>query len=553
MGAGATERAAWGSKMVSQALDSKYVRVALRSWWLLLLCAGIAGVVAFTTTTRKPVFEATATLVVGRSLQGNPTEANLQGSHLLALTYADLALRQPVLQRVAEKLDVGDGWHDLQGRVEPNTIIDTPFLEITAKASSATEAQTIANEVARQLVEIQASVNRPSTEGPEREQFVRDQLHTLEVKIGAAENQVADAQSALSKPLPPDQERSLKGEVRSLEQLITSWQNAYATLAGFLQDAEQELPQLSILSPALADLTPRTPERYRNTAIAALIGLLFGVVVVTVLDRLRDTVKSQNDVTEELGLTLLGAVRRVGGPRSRKRPFTVEGSSVRAAEDYRIIRSNIMFASDSQAVRSILVTSPPGSGGRSTTVANLGSVMARAGLRTVLLDADLRRPTLHELFGLPRTPGLGDFLRSSDLDIKDIKFSTPIENVHVITSGAPLHNPSDWLDSPRMTALLASLTTAADVVIIDSPPMLAVADAVELATHVDGVLLVLDAGQTGRENALKSVAALRFTGARILGAVLNRVPNWPTYAYAATHAAPTVGPISKVEEGTDSS
>jgi non-specific protein-tyrosine kinase len=178
--------------------------------------------------------------------------------------------------------------------------------------------------------------------------------------------------------------------------------------------------------------------------------------------------------------------------------------------------------------------------------------MAAAGLKTILLDADLRRPTLHELFGLPKTPGLGDFLQSSDVDIKDIEFSTPIENVYVITSGASLHNPSDSLDSPRMTALLASLTTAADVVIIDSPPMLAVADAVELATHVDGVILVLDAGQTGRAIARKSVAALRFTGARILGAVLNRVPNRPTYAYDAHQGSARVRPLSKVEGGTDS-
>lgn len=538
--------------MGSLALD-KYVRVALRSWWLLVLCAGTAGVVAYSTTTTEAVYGATTTLVVGRSLQANPTEASLQGSHLLALSYADLALRQPILQPVADMLDLEGGWRNLRDQVEPNAVIDTPFLEIAAKGSSPTEAQTIANEVARQLVEIQASVNRAGTEGLEREQFIRDQLRMLEVKIDDAENRVAEAQSALSRPLPLDQEQSLKAEVRSLEQLITMWQQSYATLGGFLQGGEQESPPLSILSPAVADLTPDTPQRYGRTAAAAFIGLLFGLVGITLWDRFRDTVKSEIDVTEELGLTLLGAVRKVGGRRPLNRLFTAEGTSVRAAEDYRIIRSNLMFASNSQAVRSILVTSPPGSGGRSTTVANLGSVMAAAGLKTILLDADLRRPTLHELFGLPKTPGLGDFLQSSDVDIKDIEFSTPIENVYVITSGAPLHNPSDSLDSPRMTALLASLTTAADVVIIDSPPMLAVADAVELATHVDGVILVLDAGQTGRAIARKSVAALRFTGARILGAVLNRVPNRPTYAYDVTQASPRVGSISKVEKGTDSS
>ena len=516
----------------------KYIRVALGSWWVLVLCAAAAGATAYTTATTQPVYRSTATLVVGRSLQANPTEANLQGSHLLAVSYANLALGQPILQRVAEELDLEGGSATLRNQVEPNAVIDTPFLEISAKASSPMEAQAIANEVALQLVDIQASVDSDGTESQERDQFVRDQLRTLQAKIEDAETRVAKAQSILSRSPATDTEGALNAEVRSLEQLISVWQQSYATLGAFLEGGEQTAPPMSILSPAVADPTPDTSQRYGITALAALLGLLFGLIGVIWWDAYRDTVKSESDVTEGLGVTLLGAVRKTRGRRRLKRAFTADGTPVRAAEDYRIIRSNLMSANDSRAVRSILVTSPPGSGGRSTTVANLGSVMAAAGLKTILLDADLRRPTLHEVFGLPKTPGLGDFLRSSDVDIKDIQFSTPIENVHLITSGAPLRSPSDSLESTRMTALLASLTAEADIVIVDSPPVLAVADTVELAKHVDGVVLVLDAGQTAQAIARKSVAALRFTGARILGAVLNRVPNRPSYAYDGARPAP---------------
>jgi capsular exopolysaccharide synthesis family protein len=532
----------------------KYLRVALRSWWVLVVCAATAGVVAYTTATTQPVYRSTATLVVGRSLQANPTETNLQGSHLLAVSYANLALGQPILQRVAEALDLDGGWGSLRDQVEPNAVIDTPFLDISATASSPMEARTIANEVARQLVDIQASADSDGTEGDERDQFVRDQLRTLEAKIDDAENRVAEAQSVLSRSPDAQREQSLNAEVRSLEQLISVWQQSYATLGTFLEEGEQNVPPLSILSPAVADPTPDTPQRYGSTALAALLGLLFGVIGLILWDRYRDTIKSESEVSEELGLTLLGAVRTAPGRGRSKRVFTAGGTPVRAAEDYRIIRSNLISAANSKAVRSILVTSPPGSRGRSTTVANLGSVMAAAGLKTVLVDADLRRPSLHELFELPKTPGLGDFLRSSDMDVEDIQFATPIENVYVIPSGSPLPNPSDSLDSTRMTALLASVKAQFDMVIIDSPPVLAVADAVELAKHVDGVVLVLDAGGTARVIARKSVAAVRFTGARILGAVLNRVPRRPTYVYdGANGSGPSTGPISRVKDATDSS
>lgn len=532
----------------------RYVRVALRSWWVMVLCAATAGTVAYVTATTQAVYTSTATLVVGRSLQANPTETSLQGSHLLALSYANLALGQPILQRVAEKLDLEGGWSSLRDQVEPNAVIDTPFLEISAKASSSTEARAIANDVARQLVDVQASVDSAGTEGDARDQFVRDQLRTLQAKIDNAETQVADAQSVLSRSPDADKEQSLKAEVRSLEQFISMWQQSYATLGAFLQEGEQNAPPLSILSPAVADPTPDAPQRYATTALAAFLGLLFGLIGVILWDRYRDTVKSESDVIEELGLTLLGVVRTVPGRERSNRAFTADGTPVRTAEDYRIIRSNLMFAANSRAVRSVLVTSPPGSRGRSTTVANLGAVMAAAGLKTVLVDADLRRPTLHESFGLPRTPGLGDYLRSSNMDPEDIKSSTPIENMSVITSGSPLPNPSDSLDSTRMTALLAWLTADAHVVIIDSPPVLAVADSVELAKHVDGVILVLDAGRTARAIAQKSVAALRFTGARIFGAVLNRVPNRPTYAYdGGNGSTPSTRPISAVKDATDSS
>jgi succinoglycan biosynthesis transport protein ExoP len=360
-----------------------------------------------------------------------------------------------------------------------------------------------------------------------------DQLLSLEGKIDAAEARVTQLQSALSGPLPGGTRQQLTVELQTTEGLIASWQETYANLAAFAED--QAAPrQLTILTPAQPDLTPERPRKLASTAIAIFVGLLFGLGFLTVWERSRDPLMSEDDVSKELELPLLGAVRTIRGRNPQDRLLTRGRSSLPVADDYRIIRSNIQFASNSQPVKSILVTNPPGGQGKTTTVANLGSVMAGAGLKTILIDGDLRRPKLHDLFGLPRGPGLGDFLRSRSVEVEEIERAAPIQNVKVITSGAPLDNPSDWLDSPRMTELLSSLMRRADIVIVDSPPTLAVADAATLAKQVDGVILVIDAGRTSREAARHSVTALEYTGARILGAVLNRAPDRETYSYVST-------------------
>jgi capsular exopolysaccharide synthesis family protein len=516
------------------ALVSRYARVYLRWWWFLLLIAVTAGVVAFTLSGNQVRYQATTTLVVGQSLQeGSPNQDELEASHLLAVTYADLALRQPVLQRVAMELGLGDDWQELQDRVEATAVIDTPLLELTASAESSEEAQEIADEVARQLIDIQDRVTSPGGEDLERQRFVMDRLLLLEGKIDTAEARVTQLQSTLSGPLPGGTREQLTAELQSLEGLIANWQENYASLVAVAED--QAAPrQLTILTPAQPDLTPERPRKLASAAIAIFVGLLFGLGFLTVWERSRDPLMSEDDVSKELELPLLGAVRTIRGRNPQDRLLTRGRSYLPVADDYRIIRSNIQFASNSQPVKSILVTNPPGGQGKTTTVANLGSVMAGAGLKTILIDGDLRRPKLHALFGLPRGPGLGDFLRSGSVEVEEIERAAPIQNVKVITSGAPLDNPSDWLDSPRMTELLSSLMARADIVIVDSPPTLAVVDAVALAKQVDGVVLVIDAGRTSREAARHSLSALEYTGARILGAVLNRAPDRGTYDYVST-------------------
>lgn len=189
------------------------------------------------------------------------------------------------------------------------------------------------------------------------------------------------------------------------------------------------------------------------------------------------------------------------------------------AEAYRSLRTNLEFSSLDNPLHSLLVTSAAPDEGKSTTLANLGVINAQAGKRVILLDCDLRRPRLHELFGLGNNAGVTTAL----LDPKaSLPFqATSVPNLQVMTSGPLPPNPADLLASERMNGLLTQAMAEADLVLVDAPPVIAVTDAALLATKVDGVLLVVSAGQTRREHAQRARELLAKVNANLVGAVLN--------------------------------
>jgi capsular exopolysaccharide synthesis family protein len=208
--------------------------------------------------------------------------------------------------------------------------------------------------------------------------------------------------------------------------------------------------------------------------------------------------------------------------KEEQKPIVASQPQSAAAEAFRLLATNIRLSSVDSHLRTILVTSPASVDGKSVVAANLAVAMASAGLRVVVVDADLRLPRLHDLFGLSRGQGLTDALVQGTTN-GHLK-STGVEGVKVLTSGALLPNPVEAISSPRFNKLLTDLAQEADLVIIDSPPVLAVADTMILAAGVDGVLLVLRAGHTGTQSARRTVEALRQARTRLLGVVLNAVP-----------------------------
>ena len=191
-----------------------------------------------------------------------------------------------------------------------------------------------------------------------------------------------------------------------------------------------------------------------------------------------------------------------------------------AAEAYRTLRTNIQFASLDQPHRILIITSASAGEGKTTTAANFGVVNAQSGMRVVVIDADLRRPALHKIFGLPNTQGLTTALLQ-DQPIASLAQRTRVKNLSVLTSGPTAPNPAELVGSKRMRQLLEHATADFDLVLCDTPPIVAVADAVSLAAQCDGVIFVVRTGLVQYEVIRRTLGQIEAVKGRVLGVVLN--------------------------------
>jgi len=282
---------------------------------------------------------------------------------------------------------------------------------------------------------------------------------------------------------------------------------------------------VSIVETATPSLGPVAPRPIVNAFLGAILLLMVAGVVVVVIEYLDDTVKSPEQAQEISGLPTLGRIERfekLRSPREQLQAATHPRSQV--AEAYRVARTNLTYAIDLGRDRKlVLVTSPGPSEGKTTTTSNLAVVFGLAGHRVCVVDTDLRRPTLHRVFGLENGEGLTNLLLAREPDFERAVQRSIYTNVSVVTAGPLPPNPSELLGSARMQELLERLKARFDVVLLDSPPALVVTDASVLATLVDGIVLVSRAGKT-RSGALRAtVEELAQSGRPIAGVILNRV------------------------------
>jgi len=270
-----------------------------------------------------------------------------------------------------------------------------------------------------------------------------------------------------------------------------------------------------------------------NAALGAIMLLGVAVGLMLLIEYLDDTVKSPEQASEISGLPALGRIEQFDKTRSpRDQLQSAHRPRSTIAEAYRAARTNLSYAIDlGRDRRLVLVTSPGPGEGKTTTVANLAVVFGLAGHRVCVIDTDLRRPTLHRLFGLDNQEGLTNLLLAREPDLERAVQRTVYTNVSAVTSGPLPPNPSELLGSARMQEVLERLKARFDVVLLDSPPALVVTDASVLATLADGLLIVARANHTRTQQLRATVEELAQSGRPIAGIIINRVASREAYYY----------------------
>ncbi len=521
----------------------RVVSSVLRRWWLVLILTITAAGIGYAYSQRiKPVYQATASVIVGQSIEAtNLDSRDILTSERLALSYADISRRQPVLNGTVEALGLPYRWQTLRKRVSVGLVPDTQLLEISVEADSREEAVRIANEIAQQLISLSpASLQNQEVEASAV--FVQQRLLDLQTRIEDNNNRLVELAELLSEARTDEQKAEIQVEINYLEEMAVGWENTYARYLG-LSGSKESANYLAVVDDAYAKVSPIRPSIRLNTIIAAVVGSILAVGVIFVLEVLDDTLKTEDDIAQDLNLTPLGSIGRFERPDFIGQLIVAKEPFSPASESYRMIRNNIQFMSIDKPGRSILVTSPTPGEGKSSTAINLAIAMAQNGYRTILVDADMRKPTLHEVFRFPRGIGLTNQFRSLDPGENIPLWETEINNLQLLTAGELPPNPSELLGSQRMDIIVSSLKDKADMIIIDSPPAAFIADATVLSKRVDGVVIVVSAGKTRRDVARRAVFNLQQSGANILGVVLNRAPakNGRYKYYAAEEQSGQIG------------
>ena len=321
------------------------------------------------------------------------------------------------------------------------------------------------------------------------------------------------------------------------QQIANSTANAFVTVVeGYYADANDPRAakpvRLYVTDPATAPSSPSSPKPVLNISLGLLLGLLMGVGVAVARDILDNRIKDTEVLSKAAGAPSMGVV--VDDPAANRHPIaTRAGTRNLRAENFRQLRANLQFANVDEHPRIIAITSSIPSEGKTMVAMNLASTLAEAGFTVCLVDADLRRPTVAKVMGLASPVGLTSVL-INQIDLMEALQSAG-SNLYVLSSGPTPPNPSEVLASSYVRDVVRSLLDKVDYVIIDTAPLLPVADGSEVAALADGTLLVARHKLTTDNQVKRSAAALARVDAKLVGVVLNRVPGRRNSEYGYTY------------------
>jgi len=499
-------------------------------WLLAVTVLGVAVGVAYVGIQKKE-YSATAQMLVQPS-GGSVSASGVQQavSQTQVLNELQLITNAPVKDRVTKKL----GHSPEISAVE---VGQTDVINLTATAHSPVLAARVANIYATTFVAYQRT--NALNVLIEAEQQLELQISAIDAQLKALEAQTSPSASTTSTiSALVSQEAALKGQLSQFQ--ITG----------------SETPGgIEVVSPANAPTSPSSPKPLRDGAIALAAGLVLGLGAEFVAEYFDDKVYTK-DEAERLsgGVPVLAIVPLIKDWKKPRRPFLITKVDPysTATEAYRTLRTSLQFVARDAQLKTILVTSASGAEGKTSSVANLGVVLANAGERVIVVDCDLRRPRLAGFFGEDESVGFTSVLLGEEELKNAIRESPDTPTLALLGTGPIPPNPADLLGSDKAAELFQLLAANYDVVLIDSPPVLPVADPLVIARYSDAVLMVVMVGLTTRAQVERASELLAQVDARPAGIVLNkatrRSTNLSGYGYGYKYSHTPLAPIA-IQDG----
>jgi len=498
----------------------RYWRLLLKWWWLLAIGTIIPMVVSYGFTSQEqPLYQARTVLMVGTTLQSaDPDPGEIGLAERLARGYAAMVRYHPVTNEVIRKLGLKQLPEELAEQIVAFVRPEANLLEIWVTDTNPRAAALIANALADELIR-----QSPGSRTHDKQQrFIGQQLDDLGAKIEQVEQEIEERIAALVNLTSAAEIQVAQDHLAGLESIASRYRSEYALYLQSLSDSS--VNQLAIVEPAVEPEFPMGSKRKLVLAVAGAAGLGLALGAVFLMEYFDDTVRWEGDQDQKLAdMPVLGALARM--PNSKGAIIARGTERSPESEAIRNLRTNLFLSRRRESYRSILITSAGNREGKSFVTANLAVSFAAAGLRTVLVDGDLRRPTQHAIFDLPNFFGLVDLLNRGAppeevVSGKGLQ-STVVPNLSLLSAGRHPPDPAILLNSPNLALLMRALEERADIVLVDSPPVLSVPDTTLLASECNATLLVVNDGVTTRAEVNKAKKELFQYEVNLVGGTFN--------------------------------
>jgi non-specific protein-tyrosine kinase len=482
---------------------------------------GVGSVIGFSSARLSgTVYKASTTILVYQAPGVLPGAEQVSQGQRVADTYAQLMQQRPVLSAVIQNLNLPMTSDSLEGMVNISPVRDTNLLEITVTDRDPRRAADISNEIA--AVFIDQNVQAQSARYTESLDNLQTEIDHMKENIASTQSDIDNLTDGNSTPTPQqNQERAM------LQGLLANYRTSYATLLDRFEQIRLAQAQATDRVSIAEEAEIGKPVAASSASIIALegglVGLMLAIGVVLLIEYLSDTIKTQAEVemiTEVPALGVIGVIQITDSPESALVALFDQNSV--NAEAYRLLGANLEHLISRESIRTLMITSSTPLEGKSTTAANIGISLAQSGWQVILVDMDLRRPTLHTVFQQPNKEGVSTALFQRHGNVMD--HLVPVaENLYLMPSGPQRSDAAEMLRLPAMIELIEELRGHADLVILDTPPAMVVADPILIARLADAVLLLVRANMTRVGVLRQTTEIIKRSGARLLGTVLNRV------------------------------